>query len=400
MRMHRPKIYIALLCLLLLMFLSNDFGIIDIEKTAIVTAVAIDYKDDEYFVTLQIAVPEATDSNTENQKALLSGTGSTVGGAIKDIGNLSGWFPKLSFCNLIVLGSSFENQNLIETLDYFAKTLRIQDSAVIVFAEKTAKEAIDTSSPLDNISSFAIQKILLKDAGLDRDVMLTDIRKFAVGYYSRNSTCTLPILKTISQESGSASNKSGGEEQSKGGQGQSEQNYGNKGQTLYDLTSTAIFKDGRYLFSLSQEQTFAYNMIKGKVTESLCHLENVDGEGTNYLLSILRNSPKIQLDVSLDKLKIMVDLSVYCKISDAKKPNTGSTYATNNSLPEIVKERVELEVKNQITSLFNAQKEYNCDFLNIDDLLYKYHYKSYNKFKDSITNDFDLDIKVNFTSKK
>lgn len=382
------------------MFLSNDFGIIDIEKTAIVTAVAIDYKDDEYFVTLQIAVPEATDSNTENQKALLSGTGSTVGGAIKDIGNLSGWFPKLSFCNLIILGNSFANQNVIETLDYFAKTLRIQDSAVIVFAEKTAKEAIDTSSPLDNISSFAIQKILLKDAGLDRDIMLTDIRKFAVGYYSRNSACTLPILKTISQESGGSSNESGGEEQSKGGQGQSGQNYGNKGQSLYNLTNTAVFKNGKYAFTLSEDQTFAFNVIKGKVTESLYHLDNVDEDGTNYLLSILRNSHKIKLDLSSDKPKVIVDLNVYCKITDVKKPNTGSTYASNSPLPEIVKTTAETKLKSEIESLFDLQEKYGVDFINLDDLLYKYHHKHYKKFNDALISDFDLEVNVNFSSQK
>ena len=386
-----------------MMFLSNDFGIIDVEKTAIVTAVAIDIEDDgNYQVNLQIAVPEATDSNTENQKALLSGKGKTIGGAIKDIGNVSGWFPKLSFCNLIILGNSFKDQNLIETLDYFAKTLRIQDSAVIVVAEDKAKDAIDTASPLDNISSFAIQKILLKDAGLDRDIMINDIRSFSVGYYSRNSSSYLPILKTLSLDDNGKSEgqSSGGGGQDSGGQSQSDQNFGNKGQTLYDLTTTALFYKGKYVERLSKEETFTFNMLKGNVNESLLHLENVDGEGTNYLLSILRNTPKMTLDTKGEKLKINVNLDVYCKISDVKKDGTGPTYATNTTLPSQVKAFAEKTVENRIRVLFEKQKSSKCDFLGLDDVLYKYHHKNYDKFKWATTSDFDLNVKVSFTSQK
>ena len=306
------------------------------------------------------------------------------------------------FCNLIILGSSFKDKNLIETLDYFAKTLRIQDSAVIVVAEKTAKESLDTSSPLDNISSFAIQKILLKDAGLDRDIMVTDIRKFSVGYYSRNSSSYLPILKTVSlNEMGKSEGESGsGGEQSSNSGSQSGQNFGNKGQTLYDLTDTALFLNGKYVGRLNSEQTFAFNMIKGKVTESLLHVDNADGEGTNYLLSILRNSPKLTVNTSGERLKIFVALDVYCKVTDAKKSGTDSTYATNSPLPESVKNKAELSVKEQIESLFRIQKESKCDFLGLDDILYKYHHKNYAKFKDSVVNDFDLTVKVTFSSQK
>jgi len=103
-------------------FFSNDFGLIDVEKTSIITAIAIDKVEQQFEVTAQIAVPEATDANTENLKAQLTGKGSTVGAALKDLGDVSGWFPKLAFCNLILLGNSLTDTNVIEALDYFAKT--------------------------------------------------------------------------------------------------------------------------------------------------------------------------------------------------------------------------------------------------------------------------------------
>ena len=91
-------------------------------------------------VTAQIAVPEATDTNSENLKAQIIGKGSTVGGAIKNLGDFSGWFPKLAFCNLILIGNDLSQSQAINVLDYFAKTLRVQDSALVAIAENKAYE--------------------------------------------------------------------------------------------------------------------------------------------------------------------------------------------------------------------------------------------------------------------
>lgn len=382
-------------CFLILLFLSNDFGIIDVEKTAIVTAVAIDKEDGDYLVSLQISVPEATDSNTENQKALLSGTGKTIGGAIKDIGNVSGWFPKLSFCNLIILGSEFKNENVIETLDYFAKTLRIQDSAVVCIAEKTAKEALDTASPLDNISSFAIQKILLKDTGLDRDIMVSDIRRFAVGYYSRSSSSFMPVVKTIKLNGGNDSSGSGGDQKS-----QTDSQFSNKGQYLYDLTETALFYKGRQTGTLDTPLTFTLKMLTSSVKESLLHIENADNDGADYSLTILRNSPKISLNFDDNELSVLVNLNIYCKVSDVKKANTKSTYATNLKLSPTVKENAEKLLFERIKSLFEVAKTSNCDLLGLDEILYKFHHDKYYEYKDKILYDHNLNIKVNVSAQK
>ena len=116
MRLKRAKFFLIIILLLFTFFFSNDFGLIDVEKTSIVTAIAVDYENDEYLVTTQAAVPEATDTNTENQKAQLSGKGKTVGEALKDLADLSGWFPKLAFCNLIILGNELANDNVVNVL--------------------------------------------------------------------------------------------------------------------------------------------------------------------------------------------------------------------------------------------------------------------------------------------
>ena len=57
------KIILFIVAFLFLLFFSTDFGLIDIQKTAIILAAGIDRTEDGNFsVTAQIAVPEASKS--------------------------------------------------------------------------------------------------------------------------------------------------------------------------------------------------------------------------------------------------------------------------------------------------------------------------------------------------
>ena len=65
-----------------LLFFGSDFSIIDIEKTAIITALGVDVEDDgKYLVTAQIAVPESSDVGAENKHAVF---GRCLGNLVAD----------------------------------------------------------------------------------------------------------------------------------------------------------------------------------------------------------------------------------------------------------------------------------------------------------------------------
>ena len=53
------RYFVAIVALLFFLFVSNDFGLIDIQKTAIVIAVGLDREEDEFIITSQIALPKS-----------------------------------------------------------------------------------------------------------------------------------------------------------------------------------------------------------------------------------------------------------------------------------------------------------------------------------------------------
>lgn len=399
----KVKLVMFLTIFAFLFFFSNDFGLIDVEKTSIITAIAIDKSGDEFQVTAQIAVPEATDANTENLKAQLSGKGTTVGSAIKDLGDISGWFPKLAFCNLILLGNSLSQTNVIEALDYFAKTLRVQDSALVAISEKSAKELLDISTPLDNISAFALQKIMLKTQGFDQDVASTDIKSFCSGHYSRNKSAYMPIVKIIS--AGNTTGSEQGGSSSQGQSGSSSQGNSQGGQSaskLFDARSTALFKNGYMVGQLDENLTLMFKAFSGKFNGTTLPVDNVldsQGRTSNYLLYIIRCTPSIKTSIT-DKINLDLSLNLYCKISDHDVDGSSEGMSQNTPLPKEVKTHTENLLKNYLLEMVETSKQTGCDFLGIREKIYRFHNKDFNKFGDNYLDFLSTNISVTVEGQK
>jgi len=400
------KVTLIAISIVALLFFTNDFELINIEKNAIVTAIGIDAaKDGNYEISAQIAVPEATDTNTENKKSVITGTGSTVGSAIKNTGNISGWFPKLAFCNLIVIGRELAKENVIKVLDYFSKTLRVQDSALIVLAEDTAKEILTVTSPLDNISSFAIQKILLKDSGFDQDVFANDVRHFCSGYFSPDGSSFMPMIKLVKRtEDSSSGGQEGGEKQESGGNAQAttSSSSNESGQKLFDASTTALFKNGIFVDSIDKDLTKTYNLLTTGAISTTFEITDVyeDLSNRNYLITIIKSKPKVRLTATLNDVFCDIYLKCYVKISDQNTADSHTIITDNASLPLEVKEKSQKLIKGNIEKLLEKTKSSGCDILRLKQKLYRYNYKQYSRYKDNILEIFTHSVTVDIEAQK
>lgn len=412
MKTLKIKAIIAAAFILLTLFFSNDFGLIDIKKTAIITALAIDSAENGYEVTAQIAVPEATDSNNENKKAQISGSGGTIGAAIKKIGDTSGWFPNMQFCNVLIVGNQLTNDNVFKVLDYFSKTLRVQDSATVITTDGKAKTLLEVSTPLDNISSFALQKVLLKSPGFNRDVAKTDIKTFCVDYYSESKSSYMPIVTVEKADTDEKENSSGNGNAEESGGSQINGNGGGKespqkdtktdGKSMFNATATALFYDGVKKGELNESQTLVFEALKDTFRGTTIELNNVKtgGKEQNFLLTVFRCTPKLTLRATESELKLSVSLDVYCKITDTTSEKSDSSYAKNVPLPEEVKQKATDFFTDEINQLIEIGKSTGCDFLHVKKKLYRYNYDRYAQYKDNCLSVLKTDVNVTVTGQK
>ena len=404
MKFVKTKALLFAVFLLFLLFFSNNFGEIDIEKTAIITAIAIDYAENEYEITAEIAVPEANSTSSENLKAEISTKGKTVGEALKNIGSETGWYPQLYFCNLIILGKELAKENTLKILDYLARTLRVQDSAEVVICDGKAKELLEKTTPLDNISSFAMQKILLKSKGFDSDVVNMSIRTFNIDYYNRNSSSYMPIV-TIQNTT-----ESKNPYQSDGGNTDIESTIGNSGEKgadknnhyLYDALRTALFLKGKMVGELSPLQSLAFNLIKKDCAGTGLNITVDDGvtEAKDYLVMIMKNKYKTKVTATKEQLQVEINLQVTCDIADQSTAGADSTLAKNLPLPTKLKEEIQNKLSTLISELVETEKQTDCDFLKIEEKIYRYNYKHFNQYKDNYIEKMVVKVNVEATGQK
>ena len=403
----KPKLLILAVFILFNVFLSGTVGVVNIEKMAIITAIGIDMDNEEYSITAQIAVPEEDSTSTEKKKTHLEGKGKTVGDAIKSISDISGWYPQLVFCNLIVVGKDFKDKNVLTVLDFFSKTLRVQDSAQVVFTEEeTARELLSESSPMDNISSFAIQKILHKKEGFNKDVAEINIKDFCSDYYSRTSSSFMPIIKTIKQEeskSESSSNGGSGSGNKMGGMETGGKTPESGGNSLFDAKNTAMFKNGILVGTLTEEETATFNLLTESSKETTLTVSNVKEnltEKCNYLVTILKNKRKLKLSVDEKKINLDINLHIFCKVSDQNSKTSTIVASKNNPLQSEIKIALEEKIKNDIQSLIQKIKSTDCDILKLDEMLYRYNHKYYPTHKDKLLEKMQLNLNVTVTGQK
>jgi len=404
--------YLALLTFVLALFFSNDFNLTDVQKTAIVMAVGVDREEDVFIVTSQIALPQSSKQGKQTQTVQLVSRGKTVADALEEINAKTGWYPKLVFCHLILLGEKTVQENVLDALDFFLLDEYLSDNCLVATCEGTAKDLLNVTALVDPSGSVAMQKVLSDHAERVGSVLPSTLREFAIGYYSSAQSAYLPILKTqpqqeqINGESKSQSGKDGKTGESQGTSGESSQNSessqstqsgqgsDSKDKPVFSASETALFVKGKMVGKLTKEETFAYNAVKTKLRLATY---SVDVDGNASTLSIKNNSPKTKFKIGIDGravLKISLELTAGRLDSARALSHKQAKDASDLSLEEL--QAAEKLLKSEIGQTYEKCRALGCDLFELKDNLFKKENKKFDALQDQILENSMLDVQVRF----
>ncbi len=369
-------------------FFSNDFNLLDIEKTALIVAMGIDYleEDGEYEITAQIAIPQATDQASKNSEAVISAKGSTVAKALTEVGSQTGWFPKLSFCNLIVLSKSVAQNFTPSLIDYSFRSQKLLDSAILAVAEDKAKDVIMATTPLDSISSFALQKILVKRIDKTNTIIAGDLREFSIGTTSRSKIGFMPIIKNVqtgdntTSSDQSATVDSMPKESSGGGTSSKTKNV------VFDATTTGIFNEGLLIGSFTSAETLIYNVLMSPVKQSYLEFKKEDGSDKDCLFAVKDNDNKILLYIDNGKpiVKLCATISVYVidkTVSNPPYPQDYNVMMETKKVPASTLFSLKNHLTEQAENLISVGKDLNADIFFIKELFYRKYPNLYDYYQ-------------------
>lgn len=367
------RYYLLLIALFIALFFIGDFGTLDTQKTAIVMAVGVDRREDTFIVTSQIAIPQSSKQGKASETVQLVSRGKTVADAFADINAKTGWYPKLVFCNLIILGENTAKENVFDALEFFLLNEYLSDGCLLATCDGLAKDLLNVTALVDPSGSVAMQKILSEHANRVGTVLPTTLREFAVGYYGESASGYMPVIQTKpQQEEQSETNVTTGAGEDSGEQGgEQDKSAKNTDKPVFSAEETALFLHGKRVETLSKEETFAVNCVKNKLRlagYSVSHQEEF------CTLSIKDNSTKTKLSVSKDG-RAGYEISITLSAGLADRSSARKIYKTKDlgDVPDGVFSSAEKRLASQIETTFEKCKNAGCDLFEIRDTLQKFH---------------------------
>ena len=406
-RKNTVRYYLLVVVALVFLFFSGDYGLIDTQKTAIVMAVGIDREDDTFIVTSQIAIPQSSKQGSANQTVQLVSRGKTVADAFEEINAKTGWYPKLVFCHLIILGEKTAQRDVFDALDFFLLDEYMSDNCLLATCDGTAKDMLNNTALVDPSVSVAIQKVLSPHAERVGSVLPSTLREFAIGYFSDAKSGFLPVIKTQPQqekigesENGETQQKSGQSEQGgqsqggqQGSQGQSSQG-GETDKPVFSASETALFFKGKRVGTLTKEETFAFNAVKSELRLATYSAEQ---DGAFCSLNIKRNTPKTKFTLGADdRATYSIDLTLSAGLLDYSKSLPVDKTADLGDTPDGVFEQAEKRLSGQIHTLFEKCRNANCDLFEMQSELQRAAKNRFDELHSTVLQNALLNVTVHF----
>ncbi len=404
------RYYILLIALLSFLFFSNDFGLMDVQKTAIITAAGIDREGDEFIITSQVAIPQSSTQGKATEAVQLVSRGKTVAEAFEEINAKTGWYPKLVFCNLIVFGEKAAQENVFDALDFFLRDAYLTDDCQVAVCRGLAKDLLNTSALIDPSSSAAIAKVLSSHAERVGTVRPSNLKDFSIGYFGDSQSGFLPLLKTEEQQEhigGEQSGSSGESSSSSSGSGEGGSSSGSESgspsggsgekkeeKPVFSAKETALFVGGRWLETLTAEETFALNATTGKLRLASY---SVEAEGATCTLLIKNNQPKIGLNIGKDgRGEVDISVKLVAGAADYSKAQGLQEIKDIGTPPSGVFAAAEKRLAGAITTAYEKARAIGCDVLRLQERLVKYKKRSLLQHKSTLLDNTTLSVKVQF----
>lgn len=385
-------IFLIIIAAMLFLFFSNDFGLVDIHKASIVVAVGVDVSDDGYAVTAQAAIPTPAQGEGSAAYTQVTGHGATVADAVDDINAKTGFYPKLAFCNLVVLGESCAERDLFTVLDYFYRNDYVPLTALVGMCRGTAKELLGMQPADGGMSSSAIQRAMSEELKNSANASTVNLKLLAQDAGSPSASAYMPFIEfTQSGSGGSTTASSGGSKSSGGSSGGS----GKSSEKSVEFTclTTAAFTGGKFIGVLTEDQAFALNLVRSNIRLAVV---NAEFDGKNYTVGLKNNSCALRIAVEggVPVLRIKYRALANVQSSESRPAAEGS--ANSHLVSGGVLKAVADTVEGRMNSLIDFCVESGCDLVSAEKLLYQRFYDEYQSFKGRVLQSLkvEYDIKV------
>ncbi len=450
MNKYWTRIFIAIAIFLLLLFFSNDFGLIDIQKTAVIAAIGIDSAEQENLldVTIQIAVPDQGGNGKASNLTIRNAK--SVNEAITELNRKTGWYPSLVHCKILLLGKKITENNVFDVLNFFLRSEFIDDSCLIAVCETRAEDALHATSPIGELTALAITKVLSSEAQKTGAVSVMNLRDFAKGYYAANTSSYLPIVSVKQEaqsESGSPNNGSSQSaflpcsiglnpnnadtyslvdsepvpcgnfwsfwnklfplkrnplpicapcsQQADAASQKGSQNTPNS--DIFEASKTMLFYQGKQAAILETDETLAFNLADTSTDYAYGMVDVIqDGKPVTYCLKMKISKKEQKLKVSGNSAILNFHIRANAQVADSDSAQGVIDIAQTARVPEHVLHAAEEKFKKELDAVMQKCADCNSDIFGIILKLYRFYPSRFNDLQENLLQNVKTSYDIQF----
>lgn len=377
------KLFFISLCFFLL---TGCYNYNELNTLAIATGMSINYKDDQYEVSLLIAnskQAQVSSKEGESQSIVYEGKGKTISEAMREIDIISPKSIYIGHLSFIVVSESLAKAGLMDSLDYLLRDPESIKRFYLIMAKNAeAKDILEIVSPLESFPAQSISTAISFSRESQAVTSTIPYSSFIENLVKKGSE---PILATIELK-GNAK---------KGKNADSLQNTTPK--AYLQLSTLALFKKDKLIHITNEEESKGINVINNNIGELLlnCHCSGGKAEievqnlKTSKKVSVQNGKPHILVKV---KGKGSLQEST-CKLDLEKEESILS-----------LEEKANEEVKRLMKKAIAVTKKFETDSFGFGNLIYKFHPKLFKTLENNWNEEgfkdldisYDVDIRLEF----
>ncbi|MCK2005439.1 Ger(x)C family spore germination protein [[Brevibacterium] frigoritolerans] len=372
-RKHRFKKMVILL-IVMTPIMCGCWDRVEINDLAIVTAAAIDKKDnDQIELSIQVFIPKSLSSGGGQGGPGQGGVNTTlvrsaIGSNISDaLSKLQSKIPRKIFwgqCKVFIFGEKLAKEGIQEQLDFLLRHPQPRERANVFVSKGKGKPILESVPPMENYSGEVIRE--LSDLHIGMLVTLQNLDEMLTG---KPRAAAIPLVKILPLEKGQK-----------------------KLQGIPYIVGTAVFKKDKMTGTMTEKETRGLLWLRDEM-ESYTVTLNPKGVKGEISLNPVSAKVKIIPQIINDKWKVLVKIDTEgAVIQNGTNLNLSSLKAV-----KAVEQDFQKDIEKRLEVAFLNTQEKKADILGLGNEFYRKYPKQFNKIEnnwDEIFAEMEVEIDV------
>lgn len=152
---------LTLLCCLTAVFCNGCWDRKDFNQLAIAQAIAVDYTEEQYQLTVQLLMPDASsDTVSSDSLWIIDGKGDSVGDALEELALRAPREIYLDHLDLVLLGEGLLQKDLGEGLEYLMKQSVLRRRTSLLAVEGLAGDILQAKAELADVDIYYLTNLI------------------------------------------------------------------------------------------------------------------------------------------------------------------------------------------------------------------------------------------------